>query len=99
MWFGLYLSSNLSLLFVDSGSLVDSRVEDSESVDSKSGFFPKIRALWIQANIFFLLCITLLVGDDVLIFYLYFSKKNILSFNFRLFNLIIYYYKYSQVSI
>ncbi|CAA6666562.1 unnamed protein product [Spirodela intermedia] len=35
-------------------SLVDSRVEDSEFVDSEAGFFPKIGALWIQAHILFI---------------------------------------------
>ncbi|CAA7405381.1 unnamed protein product [Spirodela intermedia] len=38
--------------------LVDSRVEDSESIDSKTGFFSKIGASWIQANILFILCVT-----------------------------------------
>ncbi|CAA6669926.1 unnamed protein product [Spirodela intermedia] len=36
--------------------LVDARVKDSESVDLEAGFFPKIRALWIQAHILFIFC-------------------------------------------
>ncbi|CAA6659591.1 unnamed protein product [Spirodela intermedia] len=34
--------------------LMDLRVEDFEFVDSKVGFFPKIRVLWIQAHILFI---------------------------------------------
>ncbi|CAA7391334.1 unnamed protein product [Spirodela intermedia] len=37
---------------------VDSKVEDSEFVDLKANFFPKIRTLWIQAHILFIFCIT-----------------------------------------
>ncbi|CAA7411149.1 unnamed protein product [Spirodela intermedia] len=51
MWFSHYLRSAQGLSL---HSLVESRVEDSEFVDSESGFFPNIKALWSQSHILFI---------------------------------------------
>ncbi|CAA7406902.1 unnamed protein product [Spirodela intermedia] len=56
----LYVSFLLkeTLMWFSLHPLVDSRVKDSKSVDSEAGFFPKIRALWIQAHILFIFRVT-----------------------------------------